>query len=206
MPVQNLNWLGFHINTAENILSLTDNRVISIQNTISNILDPLPWSTPRKLAGLAGKIISTSFVTENISSLMSRSIHMVIASATIDGKWDKKLNLSQQTSLTRELFFWKRNIETLNYMFLRSFGPHRFVGYSDASDLGVGAVLRELDNNDKRHICQQLFSAGTLPKNSTVRELIAILFAIESFRKLLSEARVEWYTDNQAACHLLKKV
>ena len=89
MPAQNLDWLGFHINTAENILSLMDKRVISIQNTISNILDSLPWSTPRKLAGIAGKIISTSFVTGNISSLMSKSIHMVIASATFDGKWDK---------------------------------------------------------------------------------------------------------------------
>ena len=50
-----------------------------------------------------------------------------------------------------------------------------------------------------------MFSAGTLPKNSTVRELKAILFAIESFKKLLSGARVKWYTDNQAACHIFKK-
>ena len=205
MPAQNLDWLGFHINTAENILSLTDKRVISIKNTISNILDSLPWSTPRKLAGIAGKIISTSFMTGNISSLMSRSIHRVIASATFDGKWDKKLNLSKQNSLIRELFFWKRNIQRLNYRFLKSFEPHRFVGHSDAGDLGVGAVLRELDNNYKRHICHQLFSAGTLPKSSTLRELKAILFAIESFKKLLSGARVKWYTDNQAACHIFKK-
>ena len=126
---------------------------------------------------------------------------MVIASATLDGKWDKKLNLSQENSLIRELFFLKRNIQTPNYTFLRSFQPRRFVGHSDASDLGVGAVLRELDNNDKRHNCHQLFSAGTLPKNSTVRELKAILFAIESLKKLLSGGRVKWYTNNQAACH-----
>ena len=128
MPEQNLDWLGFHINTAENILSLTDKRVISIQNNISNILDSLPWSTPKKLAGIAGKIISTSFVTGNISSLMSRSIYTVIASATFYGKWGKKLNLSKQSSLIRELFFWKRNIQSLNYRFLKSFEPAQVCG------------------------------------------------------------------------------
>ena len=128
-------------------MSSTDKIVISIQNSISDILDSLPWSTSRRLAGIAGKIISISFVTGNISSIKSRSIHMAM-----DEKWDKKLNLSRQNSLIREIFFWKRNIQGLNYGLLRSFESHRFVGYSDASDLGVGAVLKELENNDKRYI------------------------------------------------------
>ncbi|VDN21173.1 unnamed protein product [Cylicostephanus goldi] len=75
--------------------------------------------------------------------------------------------------------------------------------FSDASELGVGAVLH-LDVGIK------LTSSGNLPHNlvgtsSTARELYAILFGLRSFREHIIREQLVWHCDNQAAVAILKK-
>ena len=82
---------------------------------------------------------------------------------------------------------------------------HSFTGHSDASDLAVRAILKDLKDQAKRYVCRQSFSEDAMLEGSTSREFKAVLLALRSFRTILSGHKVKWYSDNQAACHIFKK-
>ena len=104
----------------------------------------LPYTTPRKLASFAGKIVSASYVLGNISSLMTRSLHCLIATNIVDGNWDGRLNLAHENYALSELFVWKRNLNKLNSRSLLPCEAHSLTGYCDASDFALGAILNPI--------------------------------------------------------------
>ena len=66
--VQLLEWL---VQTVDYVIAITQKRSENILCSIEKILIGLPYTTPRKLASVAGKILSASYVLGNISSLMT---------------------------------------------------------------------------------------------------------------------------------------
>ena len=165
----------------------------------------LPYTTPRRLASVAGKIVSASYVLGNISSLMTRLLHYLIATDIFDGNWDGRLNLVHENYALSELFLWERNLKKLNSRSWLLCEAHSFTGHSDASDFALGAILKDLKDQRKRHVCRQSFSEDEVSAGSTSRELKAILLALRSFRTTLSGHKVKWYSDNQGPCHIFKK-
>ena len=163
------------------------------------------FTSPRKLASFAGKIVSASYVLGKISSLMRRSLHYLIATNIVDGNWDGRLNLAHENYALSELFFWKRNVKKLNSRSLLPCEAHSLTGYSVASDFALGAILKDLKDQGKSHVCRLSFSEDEILESSTSRELKAILLALRSFRTILSDHKVKWYSDNQGACHIFKK-
>ena len=81
-PVQSLEWLGNVVQTVNYVIATTEKRS---KGSIAKILTGLPYTTPRKLALVARKIVSASYVLGNISSLMTRSVHYLIATNIFDG-------------------------------------------------------------------------------------------------------------------------
>ena len=136
---------------------------------------------------------------------MTRSLHYLIATNIVDGNWDGRLNFAHDNYALSELFFWKRNLKKLNSRSLLPCEAHSLTGYSDASDFALGAILKDLKDQGKSHVCRVSFSEDEILESSTSRELKAILLALRSFRTILSGHKVKWYCDNQGACHIFKK-
>ena len=136
---------------------------------------------------------------------MTRSLHYLIATNIFDGNWDGRLNLAHENYALSELFFWKRNLKELNCRSLLPCEAHSFTGHSDASDFVLRAILKDLKDQGKSHVCRQSISEDEMRESSTSRELKAILLALRSFRTILSSHKVKWYSNNQGACHIFKK-
>ena len=118
--------------------------------------------------------MSASYVLGNISSLMTRSLHYLIATNILDGNWDGRLNLAHENYALSKLFFWKRNLKKLGSMSLLPCECHSFTGHSDTSDFALGAILKDLKDEGKRYVCRQSFSEDEMLQGFTLRELKAI--------------------------------
>ncbi|KAG0736676.1 hypothetical protein G6F23_010807 [Rhizopus arrhizus] len=81
--------------------------------------------------------------------------------------------------------------------------------YTDASDIGVGAVLAQLDEelNEDRPIC--FLSRKLLPNEMNYpiveKELLAVIYALKKLRKYLLDKIFTLYTDNTAVRFLFFK-
>jgi hypothetical protein len=77
----------------------------------------------------------------------------------------------------------------------------------EATDYAVGAVLSQL--KDKKHYAisyaTKTLTGPQLNYNTTEKELLAVVFAIEKFRSYLVSAKVIVYTDHAALMYLLMK-
>ena len=173
----------------------------------------LPYTRPRKSAPVARKIVSASYVLGNISSLITRSLHYLIATSILDCNWDGKLNLVHENYALNELFVFflggggggGRNLKKLNSRSLLPCEAHSFTSHSDAIEFALGAILKDLKSDGKIYVCRQSLSEDEMLEGSTSRELKAILLALRSFRKILSGRKVKCYSDNQRAWHIFKK-
>lgn len=83
--------------------------------------------------------------------------------------------------------------------------PYRL--YTDASDIGIGAVLTQEDEDGERPVCflsRKLNDAES--KYATVeKELLAVVYAFRKLRKYLLDKEFTLYTDNSAVRWLLLK-
>lgn len=122
--------------------------------------------TAMELAALAGRINSFNLAVGNVTTLMTKFIHMSIV---LQPSWYSRFSLSE--SVKEELFFWKENVRSLNG---RSIGRHvsgsRSIVYSDASVLGVGGVVKD----HQGVICHLPWTANEMFRSSTWRELKAV--------------------------------
>ena len=53
-------------------------------------------------------------------------------------------------------------------------------------------------------ICQKQWNKEECKKSSTRRELSAVEFALESFLPIIQGSYIKWFSDNQAACSIVK--
>ena len=72
----------------------------------------------------------------------------------------------------------------------------KFTICSDASDSGLGVVLKE---SSCLNICHRMFDLDEKDRSSTWRELEAIRFGLDAFHAKLSSSCISWMTDNRAA-------
>ena len=97
---------------------------------------------------------------------MTKFIHMSIV---LQPSWDARFSLSD--SVKEELSFWKENVPSLNGRPIeRHVSPSRSIVYSDASDLGVGSVVKD----HQGVICHLPWTANEMFRSSTWRELKAV--------------------------------
>ena len=75
----------------------------------------------------------------------------------------------------------------------RHFSCSRSIVYSDASDLGVGGVVKDHEGV----ICHLPWTANEMFRSSTWRELKAVYICLSSFSVVLSGRAVQWFTDNR---------
>ena len=132
-----LDWLGFTIDLFQGLLFVSGIQLKRVLSDIDSLLEA-NCCTARELSALAGRINSFKLAVGNVTTLMTKFIHMSIV---LQPSWDSRFPLSD--SVKEELFFWKENVRCLNGRPIgRHFSCSRAIVYSDVSDLGVCGVVK----------------------------------------------------------------
>ena len=194
-PVQIMTWLGVEVDLNNNTYSITRERVDSLLSSI-NFLLKSPYTSARSLSKIAGKIVSMKFVLQNVIRLQTRYIYKAIDDQL---SWDGRFNILNYPETIKEIIFWRDNVNSLNKKCVIINNGSKTVIYSDASNVALGAVLKQ---NDIFKVSHRMFEHEEVGKSSTWRELEAIRFGLESFQTELSGKSIVWMTDNMAAMYI----
>jgi hypothetical protein len=191
-PKQIIKWLGFLIDTLEQKFKVGKAKIAKLKLALQEAVLK-PTTTPRALAGIAGKIVSTSPAVMP-AALFSRNLFQAIQGRT---SWDQLFPNRAAVRKTAE--FWLNNIDRLNG---QSWWPKPVAlkVVSDASGIGFGGHL---------HVGkEQLPFTGTFTEqqaasSSTAREVrgyaAGLTVAAQQFPHVLREAAILIESDNQGA-------
>lgn len=196
-PCQSIVWLGTVINTANSSIAATDKRIESLASDLDDLLrDSHVAVHVKRVATVAGKIISLSNCIGNVTRLMSRNLYSLINSAST---WFDFVKLSKEVVI--ELAFWRENLCKCNGIPIWpvEVRPTRIV-YSDASSVGCGSVIAI-----EGKVFQQNWSELESSRSSTFRELKAVSLSLDAFIEELKSRTVSWFTDNQNVVSIVNK-
>ena len=189
VPQTVIEWTGIVWNGEEYAISIPDRRISDLFSEIGSILKHLPNSSARKLAKLVGKVISLMPVIGNVARLMTRHLYKLIQNRV---SWDRDLFIYDSQVLD-EIFFWKESVTSLNKRLLfASVFPENII-FSDASNIAAGAYSVHFCNS----VFQAFWSKEEAGKSSTYREIKAVFLALNSYKNLLRNKSVVWYSDSQ---------
>ena len=152
--------------------------------------------TARLLASITGTLNSMHLAVGPLVRLMTRSMYAQIALAT---SWDSYLRLDSCSK--GELLFWSETYDfETGYTF--KFRPVTAkVVFTDASDSGYGGFLLRRLGKD---IVRGSFTPDERRESSTKRELLGVLYALQSLAHQLSHSSVRIYVDNYGASRILQ--
>ncbi len=192
-PSQVIEFLGIQINTVEQTLSITNERL----QEITLLLDQ--WigkkrCTKRELLSLIGKLSFVSRVVRAGRTFLRR----LICLSTKVKYLHYKVNLNSEAR--KDIVWWRSCIASHNGV---SMFPSHIVNnechvvWTDASDVALGAVFGDRWTmvpfvGDKAWIKE---------KPIHFREMLAVCIALVSFSQWLSNAKVLFMVDNQAIVH-----
>jgi len=196
-PCRSIIWLGTVIDTANSLIAATDRRIESLLSDVNNLLRGMNFPVHvKRVASVAGKIISLSNCVGNVARLMSRNLYSLINSSL---SWSDYVKLSDE--VVTELKFWQENLCKCNGVPIWPLTgrPTRIV-FSDASSVGCGSVIAV-----EGKVFQQNWSQFESSRSSTFRELKAISLSLEAFVEELKFQSVVWFTDNQNVVSIVNK-
>ena len=108
------NWLGFEVNTNSMIFTVPKQKISELLFQIASVL-VFQRTTARKVAKIAGHIISMSVAIGPLAHLLTKQMYKFIESRI---NWD---NLKPLTSEVKtELLFWQSNLEKNNGLAMKS--------------------------------------------------------------------------------------
>ena len=137
-PRQAIVWLGTLINTADSTIAATDKRISSLLVDLNDLLRNKQRAIHvKRIATVAGKIISLSNCVGNVAKLMSRNLYALLNSAQ---SWFDHVQISEDVVI--ELKFWRENARKCNGIPIWPVKerPSKMV-YSDASSVDCGSVV-----------------------------------------------------------------
>ena len=105
--------------------------------------------------------------------------------------WYEERTLPSQVK--EEFAFWTQNLDVINGHKIRNNPVVTKIVYSDASDTGFGGyIMHRMDNT----VAQGTFNRLEQGTSSTHRELLAVLYLLQSFKNLLCNETIQWNSDN----------
>ena len=198
IPQKSATWLGMEYDTTNNVVRATPEKVMSTHSLIQNIY-ACSWVHVRTLAKLVGKLISMHIAFGDIIYLRSKCMQCQIASTQ---SWSSNIHISDLAK--REMLFWQNYLFTGNGMSLHTPAGAAAISFSDASATGVGAILSPKPGSSDISIHRVLSPEEQLA-SSTRRELIAIDYALDQSKELLSGKILHWFTDSANVTSIIKK-
>jgi hypothetical protein len=189
-----VSWLGVVFDLAAGRISISVKRIDKLVACIRGLLEQRRVSA-RQVARFCGSLISMQVVMGNVCRLFSRHACTFVAE---QARWDRLVLMP--IGVRQEMEFWLREINARNCCHLS--GRESVVAHyvwSDASDLGLGAVLRCCDGSA---VVQRRWLSHEARCSSTSREMLAIIYALERFGPSVYGCAVQWYTDNFACTRI----
>ena len=199
-------------------LSVTANRLVRAKRT-----------SPRKLAKLAGFIVSLRPVYDPAALLFTKDMYRWLQSLVEETGWDWYAELSVEAKT--EVHVWVDFAVEWGRKALWSTAPITWVGAQDAGDTGVGGWLGKMGACERRVVTKRnrkgekkvtehnvwfpldaevevaaaKLSAWCRKQSSTYREGCALEFILDTNLGRLSHSSVLLQADNQALYFVLKK-
>ena len=142
VPKQEGEHLGFIVNMKEGTFAVPQRRITALQHKLA-YFQSSSKITARKLASLAGSIISMGLALGPVVRMWTRAIYRVINSAN---SWNQKVDLSAETA--HEIKFWSECLDQFNGQPIWPINPQiKIISYSDASDAAWGGYLVHISNS-----------------------------------------------------------
>ena len=198
IPTQCLDWLGISWDLLNATLTIPQPRVDRLLSALGVFKNKLPFVTPRFIASIVGKIISLSPCVGNVSLIMFRFLQSAVF---FRHDWDTPLDLSRFQFFPQcldEVNFWLDNCVKLNCKKLFEYSQPVVIVCTDASDFACGGHAHFVDK-EEFDLFYQAFSSMESTLDSNGREMLAILYALRSFKALVRGKVVKLYTDNKNA-------
>ena len=180
--------MGFIVNLKQGTFAVPQRRITALQHKLA-YFKTSSKTTPRKLASLAGTIISMGLALGPVVRMWTRAIYRVI---NLANSWNQKVNLSEEAAY--EIEFWSECLGQYNGQPIWPINPQiKITSYSDASDVAWGGYLVQISNS----VAKGNFSETERGYSSTWRELKGTLNVMHSYIDCLKGNTVKHRTDNQ---------
>ena len=192
-PTQHLQWLGFVVDLSKGQIEVPAERVTALEFKLQEICK---WKLipAKRLASVAGSIISMSLAIGSVSRFMTRSMYTLLETRL---SWWEMLEITPEAR--QELEFWKACLADYNCQPIWHSPSAVRVVYSDASDTGYGGYVVEHGSC----VAYGQWSEHEALQSSTWRELTAVLRVLMAVAAKLMNFRVRWFTDNQNVARIL---
>ena len=195
-------YLGYCIDTEMGTLAIKAQRVAKLVAALQECVRGRRL-TRRQVARVTGMIVSMGLVLGDSCRIMTR--HLFMAQGGSQYGWERSATMTD--GAWRELSYWQqRAIDgslAASTPLWPAPMPWEVVVSTDASATGMGAVLERCGGETDEAAYAALAEQEKLG-SSTLRELLAALFGMESLLSTLRERTVLWRTDNQAAVIIVR--
>jgi hypothetical protein len=190
-----ITWLGFVIDLKSFSLSITEKRLASAQKSLRE--QSRDWAaTPRDRLRAVMKIVSMSDVLGPVCQLRTRFLLFPVGRVGMDTR------VFLGSEMKEEIVFWRENLRALARRALLLDNRVKVRMSCDASSTGLGAVFETITGP---LIASRLLTVAEQGESSTAREMRAIVFAVGSFARQLTEQRAILHCDNKGAVAIVAK-
>ncbi|KAN0045612.1 hypothetical protein ACTA71_005990 [Dictyostelium dimigraforme] len=175
-PTQSITFLGLEIDSLSMKLLVPKEKKRSVIKEIRNFLK-LDQCSPRKLAGLKGKLIALkdAIISFRLYTRQTNKFHTQCLTLA-NGDWDQSFPVPQE--IKSEISIWLTVLNQWNGKEISLFPNFDYVLTTDASESGAGATLKKGNTIIKTWSLQWSSDQSTMSSNR--REMLALLLAYQA--------------------------
>ncbi|EYC42673.1 hypothetical protein Y032_0522g2898 [Ancylostoma ceylanicum] len=199
IPQSRGTWLGFVIDLEKRELRFTEERMNKAVRRLQSMRCSKSPSLRERLR-LIGTLNSMWFILESEPQLYTRALNDAILSAEIPLDHHIPLNPDED----QELQYWEERFSAGG--FVKKFDTKEyhpsFVIFSDASNMGLGTVLYTATHREE---ASSNIPPEYISESSTLRELLAVKYALEVWKETIKNTDGELRIDNKNVATILEK-
>ncbi|KAM9945001.1 hypothetical protein ACTFIT_003251 [Dictyostelium discoideum] len=175
-PTQSITFLGLQIDSVSMKLLVPKEKKKSVIKEIRNFLK-LDCCSPRKLAGLKGKLIALkdAVIPFRLYTRRTNKFHSQCLTLA-NGDWDQSFPIPQEVK--SEISHWLTVLNQWNGKEISLFPSYDYVLTTDASESGAGATLKKGNKVIKTWSFQWSTTQSNMSSNR--REMLALLMAYQA--------------------------
>ena len=197
VPSQCVTWLGFVLNSKDNIFLMPEEKLLALKKKLSRNLYFASTCSAREVAKTVGSLCSMFHAFGPLVYFLTKDCTHWIEDRM---NWTNRAPLSQLA--INELQFWARNLYVVKPMPLVPDSARvLLIVYSDASAVGCGAFILEYREYDMMHH----WTLDERSLSSTWREIRALVIFLKLHHNFFKDKSLKWYTDNQGVTTVVKK-
>ncbi|KAM9945017.1 hypothetical protein ACTFIT_003267 [Dictyostelium discoideum] len=176
-PTQSITFLGLQIDSVSMKLLVPKEKKKSVIKEIRNFLK-LDCCSPRKLAGLKGKLIALkdAVIPFRLYTRRTKKFHSQCLTLA-NGDWDQSFPIPQEVK--SEISHWLTVLNQWNGKEISLFPSYDYVLTTDASESGAGATLKKGNKVIKTWSFQWSTTQSNMSSNR--REMLALLMAYQAW-------------------------